>query len=226
MKKKIIILILFAIILNSCLDRLLGHKYEASVENAKINFENCYSVNGLFDHFPKSISNNSFIDMLARIPSNVYYSDSYHTGFFYLTLRMGESSQTLYPKSYLYRTLYSNRNFIIDDAFSYYKYTDTLKLRNVFIPDAFPIPYFEDFDFGLGSEEFDLRCKGIELVVDKYYVPNDLEVFVIKAKNGFFWKMKADWERPETLGVWKNGYSCGIALSQQRNMIIYWVKAW
>ncbi len=223
MKKRIIILILFTTILNSCIDKL---KYEASVENAKINFANCYSVNGLFDHFPKSISNNSVIDMLARIPSSDNYSDDYHTGFFYLTLRMGESLQPLHPKSYLYQTLYSSRNFIIDDAFSYYKYTDTLKLRNVFIPEAYPIPYFEDLDFGLGSEKFDLRGKGIELVVDKYNVPNDLEVFVINAKNGYFWKTKADWERPGTLGIWKNGYSCGIAISRQCNLIIYWVKAW
>jgi len=38
--------------------------------------------------------------------------------------------------------------------------------------------------------------------------------------------LKADWDRPKTLGEWKNGYSCGIAISRKRNMIVYWMKAW
>jgi hypothetical protein len=62
--------------------------------------------------------------------------------------------------------------------------------------------------------------------VDVNNVPDDLEVFVIKAEHGYFWKKKFDLERPNTLGIWKNGYSCGIAISRKSNMIIYWMKAW
>lgn len=226
MKKKIVLTLLLIIMFSSCIDKILGHKYVALVENARANLKSSYTIDGLFDHFPKSISNKSYIDMLATIPDNIYYPDTYHTGFFYLFLNMGKDSLSLYPKKYIYKTQYTNQNFILDDSFSYYKYTDTLKLRNVIVPKAYPIPYFEDFDFGLGSERFDLRPLGMLMVIDKYYVPEDLEVFVLKAGYGYFWKKKFDLDRPETLGEWKNGYSCGIAISKKRNIIIYWMKVW
>jgi len=215
-----------SITLNSCIDKILGHKYVATIDNARIGFKDSYSINGLFDHFPKSISNKSFIDMLSRVPSNTYYPDSYHTGFVYLVLKMGEDSLSLSPKTYIFKTKYTEQNFIIDDGFSYYMYFDTLKFRNNALSGTYPIPYFEDFDFDLGSERIDLRPLGMHMVIDKYYVPEDLEVFVLKAGHGYFWKLKADFKRPETLGEWKNGYSCGIAISKKCNRIIYWMKAW
>jgi hypothetical protein len=157
----------------------------------------------------------------------MYTAEGLHyTGFVYLVLKMGEDSISLYPKSYIYKTQYNSRNFILDDSFKYYKYYDTLKLRNVDIAGAYPIPYFIDFDFGLGSERFDLDRFGFHISVDINNVPDDLEVFVLKAEHGYFWKKKFDLERPNTLGIWKNGYSCGIAILRKSNMIIYWMKAW
>ena len=226
MKKKTIVIALITIMFSSCIDKILGHKYVASIENARISLKDSYTINDLFDHFPKSISNKSVIHMGFTIPDNINYPDDYHTGFFYLFLNMGEDSLSPYPKTFIYKTKYTNRNFILDDSFSFYKYTDTLKLRNVILSGAYPIPYFEIFDFGLGSERFDLRPQGKLMVIDKYYVPDDLEVFVLKAGQGYFWKKKFDLDRPKTLGEWKNGYSCGIAISKKRNMIIYWMKAW
>jgi len=225
-KKYILVISLSTIMLSSCVDKILGHKYVATIENCEIGFKHSYSINGLFDHFPKSISNKLFIDMEFTVPSNTYYKDSYHTGFVYLMLHMGEDSLSLYPKKYIYKTHYKDRNFIIDDGFSYYKYFDTLKLRNVDIDGTYPIPYFIDFDFGLGSERYDLRPLGMQMVIDKYNVPDDLEVFVIKSEYGYFWKKKFDLERPETLRIWKNGYSCGMAISKKQNVVIYWMKAW
>jgi hypothetical protein len=164
--------------------------------------------------------------MQFTIPTRVYYPESNHIGYLYLMLHRGGDSLSLYPKTFIYKTKYINRNFIIDDGFSYYKYFDTLKLRNVALPQAYPIPYFEDLDFGLGSERIDLRSTGILMVIDKNNVPDDLEVFVLKAGPGYFWKWKAEWDRPETLKEWKNGYSCGIAISRKCNIVVYWVKAW
>jgi hypothetical protein len=225
-KRNIIVLSLFAIMVSSCIDKILGHQYVATIENCEVGFKQSFSIDGLFDHFPKSISNKLFIDLQSRVPSNIYYPDSYHTGFVYLMLHMGKDSLSLSPKKYIYKTHYTGRNFIIDDGFSYYTYFDTLKLRNVALPQTYPIPYFEDLDFGLGSERIDLRSIGIHLVIDKNNVPDDLEVFVLKSNHGYFWKLKADWDRPETLKEWKNGYSCGIAISRKCNMIVYWMKAW
>jgi hypothetical protein len=226
MKIRTIILVLLTVTLSSCIDKILGHKYVATIENYQIGFEHCYSVKGLFDHFPKSISNKSYIYSEAGIPINKFDPESTYSGYTYLFLDMGKDSLLLYPKTYIYKTSYTNRNLIIDDSFSYYKYSDTLKLRNVDIRGAYPIPYFEDFDFSLGSKTIDLRSLGIHLMIEKYNVPEDLEVFVLKAGHGFFWKLKFEQKRPETLGEWKNGYSCGIAISKKRNMIVYWMKAW
>jgi len=226
MKKTTILLALHIILLSSCIDKILGHQYVSTIDNARIMLEKSYTKDGLLEHFPTSISNKSVLHIMFSIPDTTYSSDDYYTGFVYLVLKMGEDSLSLYPKSYIYKTQYKSRNFILDDSFKYYKYYDTLKLRNVDIAGAYPIPYFIDFDFGLGSERFDLRPLGMQMVIDKYNVPDDLEVFVLKAEHGYFWKKKFDLDRPKTLGEWKNGYSCGIAISKKRNMIAYWMKAW
>jgi len=226
MKKTTILLALHIILFSSCIDKVLGHKYVATIDNARIMLEKSYAKDGLLEHFPTSISNKSVVHIMFTIPDKTYSSDDYYTGFVYLVLKMGEDSLSLYPKSYIYKTQYNSRNLILDDSFKYYKYYDTLKLRNVDIAGAYPIPYFIDFDFGLGSERFDLDRFGFPISVDVNNVPDDLEVFVLKAEHGYFWKMKFDLERPNTLGIWKNGYSCGIAISKKRNMIIYWMKAW
>jgi len=226
MKKSIIILVVLSITLSSCIDKILGHKYVATIDNARIMLEKSYAKNGLLEHFPTSISNKSVLHIMFTIPDTTYSPDDYYTGFVYLVLKMGEDSLSVYPKSYIYKTQYNSQNFILDESFNYYKYYDTLKLRNVDIAGAYPIPYLIDFDFGLGSERADLDRFGFHISVDINHVPDDLEVYVLKAEHGYFWKKKFDLERPETLGKWKNGYSCGIAISRKSKIIIYWMKVW
>ena len=226
MKKSIFILSLVTIILSSCIDRILGHKYVATIDNARIMLEKSYTKEGLLEHFPKSISNKSVLHIMFTIPDTIFNEDSYNTGFVYMAFKMDEDSLYTYPKIYIYKTKYKDQNFIFDDSFKYYKYYDTLKLRNVYLPDTYPIPYFEDIEFGLGSERNDLDRFGFQISVDINKVPDDLEVFVIKAEHGYFWKKEFDLERPNTLGIWKNGYSCGVAISRKLKTIIYWTKVW
>ncbi len=145
----------------------------------------------------------------------------------YLILNAGDNDETLYPDSFLYKTDYKENNFIIDFAFKFYTQLDTLKVRNFALPNIYPIPYFESFDFGLGDvEEKYWYEPGVEMVSNKYNIPEDLEVFVFKAGHGDYWKVKCDIMRPETLGQWKNGYSSGVAISKNHNMIVYWMMAW
>lgn len=229
MKIKILLLSILLITQYSCIDNAVVHTCKENLKKAQKGIERCYSVKGIFDHFPKSYSSKSYIHMQSSVPSTEFDPQTYqgiYSANSYLFLDMGADSKRLIPESYIYKTRYSNRNFFIDDSFSYYKYYDTLKLRNVALLGAYPIPYFMDFDFGLGSERFDLRKIGIQLVCDKYNVPDDLEVYVLKAESGNFWKLKVNQERPEELGDWKNGYSCGLAISIKHNKIIYWMIAW
>ncbi|WP_321375281.1 hypothetical protein [uncultured Draconibacterium sp.] len=225
MRLKIIIVCFLFMALNSC-DNFLGKRYVKEVKQSKRDFENCYQVKGLFNHFPESISNNSFIRYISRIPSNTFDSESVYSAGFMMLLDMVEDSENYHPQTYIYKTNYSNLNFVLDDSFYYYQYSDTLKIRNIVQPDAYPIPYFERFDFDLGFERIDLRDTGITLIRDKHNVPEDLEVYVVKAGHGNFWKTEFEQERPETLGDWKNGYSSGVAISKELNKIVYWMMAW
>ena len=57
-------------------------------------------------------------------------------------------------------------------------------------------------------------------------LPGDFILYVIDAKQGKFLKedlLTNGWFMPKQ---WKNGYSKGVAISQQRNVIIYWLEIW
>lgn len=224
--KVIITTLIIQLFLISCIDGLFGNKYTNEISKAKSGIEQFYTVTDLFEHFPKSISSDSYRYSESQIPQNFTNIDNAISGYSYLFIDMEKETHSFYPTIYLYKTQYSAKNFIVDHSFNSYKYIDTLKIRNVALPGSYPIPYFEDFDFGLGSEKLDLRSTGLPVIVDKFIVPDDLEVFVLKASPGFFWKIKFERERPETLGKWKHGYSSGIAISRKLNTVVYWMKAW
>lgn len=226
MRIKLIIYSLIAISLSSCIDKLLGERYVRSVKNAQRNIEDNYQVSGLFNHFPKSISNKSFIRLKSCIPNKTFDSESVYSAYLFLFLNMEDETNGFYPDTFLYKTNYQDLNFIIDDSFGYFKHYDKTKVRNVVQKGKYPIPYFENFDFGLGFERTDLRESGILLINDKYNVPEDLEVYVLNAKNGCYWEIEFDQYRPESLGEWKNGYSSGIAISEKSKMVVYWMIAW
>ncbi len=65
-----------------------------------------------------------------------------------------------------------------------------------------------------------------QYVVDTYYVPSDLQVHVVDARAGNFWKNDCNEYRPESLKEWKHGYSKGFATSKKENIIVYWTMIW
>ncbi len=223
---KPLILVLIAATLCSCMDYILGERYVKILKHSQRDFESCYQEKGLFNHFPKTILNKSYRNIEYCIPTKIFDPESNYFTDLLLILDMAEGSKEFYPDTFIYKTPYRDLNFIVDGSFSYYQYYDTLTVRNVVRPNAYPIPYFGNYDFGLGAERIDLRSSGILMVIDKYNVPEDLEVFVLKAGYGNFWKIKINNERPATLGNWKNGYSCGVAISKELNIVVYWMMAW
>jgi hypothetical protein len=72
-----------------------------------------------------------------------------------------------------------------------------------------PMPYFESLDQGWEGS-----------------FPTDLEVYIVDAKPVDLWIEKCNEKRPETLGDWSNGYSKGYAISEDQNLIIFWVLIW
>lgn len=229
MKINLSIFILLAITFSACTNMVLDSNYRKLIKQSETEFEKWYGLNGLFNHFPESISNDSIINMLYTIPADMekYKEHNNYISENYLVLKIKDDILNYYPDSILFKTNYSGDNFIIDLGFRFYTQLDTLKIRNVARPDSYPIPYFEDFDFGFGDEPLTYwDNQGNESVANKYNIPDDLEVYVLKAKNGDFWKVKCDIFRPESLEVWKNGCSSGIAISKKRNIVVYWMMAW
>lgn len=219
MIKKLFFLGFVIVTLPSCVNQDHGM---SSIKDYKRNFEKLYEEDGLFSHFSSSISNESIINSKYLLPI-----EGFCTGYLIASVEMGGNYQRFYPDTFIYKSNYKDLNFIVDNSFKNYIYYDTARLRNVFQPDAYPIPYFEDFDFNLGSEKIEfITDTNVDLVFDKYIVPEDLEVFVLKVGIGDFWKIKCEEYRPETLEEWKNGYSSGVAISRELNIVLYWMMAW
>lgn len=224
---RIFIIGIFALVLSSCVDTMLGKQYVNSIKHSKKDLENCYKIKGLFDHYPKSISSKNAIQMLTFVPDHLNYQENLFKAEHYLILSMGDEIENFYPEKFIYKTNYNDENFIIDLGFRYYTQLDTLKIRNVALSGFYPVPYFESFDFGLGDvEEEYWYDEDIEAISNKYNIPEDLEVFVIKAGKGDYWKVKSNEKRPETLTDWKYGYSSGIAISKKSNIVAYWMIIW
>ncbi len=76
----------------------------------------------------------------------------------------------------------------------------------------YPVPNFWHNDFTTNETE----CK----------LPNDFTLYVLDAKQGKYLKdelLTSGWFMPKQ---WKNGYSKGVAVSQTRKIIIYWLEIW
>jgi hypothetical protein len=98
---------------------------------------------------------------------------------------------------------------------------------NKFYKDKYPIPYFEKIDFGLGlKRRKDTVINKQRYFTSTYFIPTDLEIYVISAQAGNYWKVDCKEKRPESLKNWINGYSRGIAISNKENLLIYWVMVW
>lgn len=223
---RFLILILFSFLLSSCSYSVQEGKFLRHIKYSQEGIEDCYLVEGLFDHFPKCLSDSLVKNMKSCIPTKTFDPESVYSANLFLLIKTENNLLEFYPDSFIYKTNYHEINFIIDDSFGYYKYYNKEKIRNVVRLGAYPIPYFENFNFDLGYVRTDLRNSGVFLINDKYNVPEDLEVFVLKAESGYFWRLNFDQERPESLGKWKNGYSCGIAISKGANIAVYWMMAW
>ena len=97
---------------------------------------------------------------------------------------------------------------------------------NIYCKGNLPIPYFENYDFGLGVKEEEKEVNGKIYFNYIHTVPEDLKVYVIKAEAGNFWKFDCKENRPETLGKWKHGYSKGVAVSDKYDKVVFWTIVW
>lgn len=78
--------------------------------------------------------------------------------------------------------------------------------------NLYPIPNFWHNDFL--TEETNCR------------LPNDFRIFVIDAKPGKFLEDQYLTDGKYMPSDWKNGFSKGVAISEKRNVVIYWLVIW
>lgn len=144
-------------------------------------------------------------------------------------------SKFTFKSSIVYNSsnVFKIRHFKINDTTSYAKFYqyDSRVLTN------YPIPTFYDVDFGLGesldyidsTQDWLSIPDSIRMPIfeaEKSNIPNDLVVYIIDAKQGYFWKETNKPLRPPSLRDWKFGFSRGIAISKEKEIICYWFMVW
>ena len=218
-----LIIFLNLILQISCSD-LKSYKQQKVVDNNNSQIEENILVEDAFTHYPK-LNEVEFINAEFTVPprNRKYYNNSQRASSI-LTCGFNDSS-SMVPASYLYKTnSLAKNNFIVSMIFK-----ENVVFDNKFdkyYPDSYPIPNFEELDFNLGFEKVDTIINEQRYVYKLYQVPKDLEVYVQDAQCGSFWKEEAEVYRPKTMREWRNGYSKGVAISNERQIAIYWFFIW
>lgn len=186
------------------------------------------SKNNLLSHFPNRINSDSvsFHSSPPSCPPTFKCSKQFGEIYFIVdTPDYQEELSNLQSGNIAYKTSYTNNNIIVNlselkrDIFPVAK-------CNKWFANKYPIPYFESFNFGLGKREEKKIVDGETHYNYTYSIPSDLQVCVIAAEAGDFWKENCNEKRPESLKEWKHGYSRGIATSEKEKIIVYWTMVW
>lgn len=188
------------------------------------------SKDSLLSHFPTRIKNDSvsFHSSPPSCPPSFRCSKQF--GEIYIIvdkLDYQEELSNLLAGKIGYKAAYVDINVIVNLS-ELRKDIFPVEKCNKWYAEKLPIPYFEDYDFGLGEKK---EKKIIEGEETPYYnhihtIPSDLQVYVVKAEAGDFWKESCNEARPESLKEWQHGYSKGFATSEKENMIVYWTMIW
>ncbi len=198
-----------------------------NIKEIETAFESEYLKSNLLSHFPEKIKDNKKFRMSSFPP---YCPPSYECraqfGKVYLIDKRDASMENGFINSCLYHTAYSDDSLIIINQIGLRKELFTEEKYNKAFKHRYPIPYFENYDFKLGEKTSTEVIEGEKHVNYIYTIPNDLEVYVLEAEAGNFWKENCNENRPESLKEWKHGYSKGIATSATEKLIIYWTMIW
>ena len=83
--------------------------------------------------------------------------------------------------------------------------------RECFV-DKFPIPDFRGYDF-------------IDVTTESY-LPSDFQIYVIEAEPNEYIPDSLVVSNKTLLAKWEKGFSKGVAISEERMIIIYWLIMW
>ena len=227
-RSNIIIIAVLILFLSGCFsNKENNYLLEANktLKYGKENFEVDYSKEGLVSHFPDKITYKPIVisvDPPACPPS---YECSAQFGNMYLICK-ADSTIDYIPTNVIFETEYLCDSNIIIDLLELRRSIFPVDKCNKWYENRIPIPYFESYNFELGTKEIKKEVGGETHYKYIYSIPSDLKVYVIQAESGNFWKESCNEKRPEKLKEWKNGYSKGVAISQKENIVVYWSMLW
>lgn len=177
----------------------------------------------VLSHFPKIICRKKHQQILT-IP---LFGDN--SGGLMYSESISSEQINLIKDSYLFK---DSVLYYSPDAFRIRRFifNDTTTFFDTSILARYPVPTFY---LGLNKEGelyeewlHEVDSVKVSEKQTRYIVPKDLMIYIIDAKDGYFWKEK-DRNLPRPfLGKWTSGYSRGIAISEKENIICYWVMIW
>ncbi len=195
-------------------------------------FEKNYQIHGLFDFIPEFAKKNTFGTTAFPPPDSInchYVNQNSYAIIIGNKSDYLEDLKKVFDNGIVYTTDYLNDSNFIVDIIELKRTLFPVAKCNTYHKGKYPIPYFENYNFGLGIKET-LKKQIVGEPPPRrhtvYNIPKDLKVYVIEARAGNFWKFDCKENRPETLGKWKHGYSKGVAVSDKYDKVVFWVIVW
>lgn len=185
-------------------------------------------IEDFLDFFPEKVNEKNALFEVSPPSCPPKYKCAAQYGDIYLNLAKDKNIglyNNIMRRKIIYETIYSDQNIIIN----LYGLKDTIfkaQKCNQFFKDKYPIPHFEDHNFGLGCKTDKKVIEGETYINYTYTVPSDLQVYVIESNSGNIWKSECGEMRPPSLKNWGHGYSKGFGISEEKNMIIFWAIIW
>ena len=202
-------------------------KVSAYINSMKTQFGIDYLKPDLLSHFPNEIKDTTNFRMVSSPPTcPPSFECRKQFGEIYLITKRDTTTEKWIKDNYLFKTEYlSDSNIIINlPELKFNRFS--IKKCNKEFDSKYPIPYFESYYFNFGEKSFKKEIDG-EIYVDYIHtIPKDLMVYVVKAEAGNFWKEDCQEIRQGSLNKWKNGYSKGIAVSENKDLVVYWTMIW
>lgn len=205
--KSIVQIILTSLILTSC-----NLFYKAPITGLD-NFDK-----KMIDHFPKNDTNL----ILKYQESSNYNYDIKNYGQWYKEMYLYKTDSLINIESFKSKSQIIIKDFdncLIILPIRYKGNIDIGKVNITPCADSqnfIPIPNFTKF--------IEMDFLKDENLIDK--LPSDFTFYILDTKKGLYFEEK-DLIAPNLMPEnWSNGFSKGIAISEQRKMIIYWIDVW
>lgn len=206
-------------------------------ELGRIQFVNglkMYEIDSITNHFPPSwsdyrLKNSNWTSRYCSSVDDSLSHDFRCFGVYSVELDLSEIDDVINNLSCQYKSDFFDDSIIRIDFWDIKE--ESSYRQQKFDSTRPPIYNLGNAYFGLGTEQDSSFSKklGKFIKTEKQRLPTDLEIYIVDAQPGNFWKnkeMAALEPRPVLPKKWKHGYSRGVAVSCSCSRVCWWVMAW